>query len=97
MKIVVITGSTRGIGYGLADAFLDRGCSVTISGRSEPRIQEAVLQLAQRFPIERILGHPCDVTKQSQVQSLWDIARNNYGRVDIWINNAGISGDKKKI
>ena len=97
MKIVVITGSTRGIGYGLADAFLDRDCSVTISGRSEPRVQEAVSQLAQKFPIEQILGHACDVTEHSQVQSLWDITLKNYGRVDIWINNAGISGDKKKI
>jgi NAD(P)-dependent dehydrogenase (short-subunit alcohol dehydrogenase family) len=91
MKIVVITGSTRGIGYGLADAFLELGCAVTISGRGPERVGAAVGQLAANYGAERVLGLPCDVTCFEEVQALWDAARARFGRIDIWINNAGIS------
>lgn len=90
MKTIVITGSTRGIGYGLADAFLERGCSVAISGRTRQKVDEAVTELAARHGSEWVLGHPCDVTHCEQVQALWDAAVAHWGKVDIWINNAGI-------
>jgi NAD(P)-dependent dehydrogenase (short-subunit alcohol dehydrogenase family) len=91
MKTVVITGSTRGIGYGLSDAFLERGCSVTISGRSQEAVDRAVEELGARHGAERLFGLPCDVTEFDQVLALWDIAREHWGRVDIWMNNAGIA------
>jgi NAD(P)-dependent dehydrogenase (short-subunit alcohol dehydrogenase family) len=90
VKIIVITGSTRGIGYGLADSFLDLGCAVTISGRTQEAVDKAVTELAAKHDAERILGHPCDVAGFEQVQALWDAARKRFGRVDIWVNNAGL-------
>jgi NAD(P)-dependent dehydrogenase (short-subunit alcohol dehydrogenase family) len=39
---------------------------------------------------DRVLGQPCDVTEYAQVQALWDAARAKFGRVDVWINNAGL-------
>ena len=89
-KSVVITGSTRGIGFGLADAFLARSCAVTISGRTQAAVEQAVAELAARHGAGRILGHCCDVRVFSQVQGLWDAACGRFGRVDIWVNNAGI-------
>ncbi len=91
MKSIVITGSTRGIGYGLADAFLARGCRVTVSGRTREGVDEAVDRLTARHDPQRILGHPCDVTRFEQVQELWDASRAHWGQIDIWINNAGIA------
>ncbi len=91
MKNIVITGSTRGIGYGLADAFLARGCGVVVSGRSQAGVEQAVAQLARRHDPARILGQPCDVTVYEQVQALWDTAARHFGQVDIWINNAGLA------
>lgn len=91
MKVVVITGSTRGIGYGLADSFLARACAVTISGRSNDRVESAIETLSARHEPSRLFGHPCDVTDFEQVQALWDNSRERFGRVDIWINNAGVS------
>ncbi len=91
MKIVVITGSTRGIGHGLADAFLKRGCAVTVSGRTPAAVEGAVARLAGRHAADSILGHPCDVTRFAQVQGLWDAAQTHFGRVDVWINNAGLA------
>lgn len=91
MKIVVITGSTRGIGYGLAASFLDLGCAVTISGRTPEAVDKAVAALSANHPAERILGCPCDVTDFEQVQALWDASMARFSRVDIWVNNAGLS------
>jgi NAD(P)-dependent dehydrogenase (short-subunit alcohol dehydrogenase family) len=87
MKIVVITGSTRGIGYGLADAFLGYGCAVTISGRTKTSLGGALSRLSTNHEADRILGQPCDVTRIEQVQALWDAAVNHFGKIDIWINN----------
>lgn len=95
MKIVVITGSTRGIGYGLADAFLDLGCAVTITGRTPASVEGAVSKLSAKHEADRILGQTCDVTQIEQVQALWDAAVAHFGRIDIWINNAGISHPRR--
>jgi NAD(P)-dependent dehydrogenase (short-subunit alcohol dehydrogenase family) len=90
MKVVVITGSTRGIGYGLADSLLALGCAVIISGRAQQAVDQAVAKLSARHQSDHVLGQPCDVTHLGQVQALWEAARTRFGRVDIWINNAGI-------
>ncbi len=88
-RTVVVTGSTQGIGYGLAEAFLDQGCQVVVSGRTPDRVTAAVDRLAIDHHRERIRGLACDVTDYQQVQSLWEGALKHFGRVDIWINNAG--------
>ena len=95
MKIVVITGSTRGIGFGLAAAFLAAGCAVTVSGRSAAVVDKVVAELSSHYDAGRIFGVPCDVTQFDQVQALWDAAVARFGRVDIWINNAGIANPQK--
>lgn len=90
VKIIVITGSTRGIGYGLADSFLALGCAVVVSGRKDETVEKAVGELSARYEADRVFGQPCDVTDYGQVEALWDTARTRFGRIDIWINNAGI-------
>jgi NAD(P)-dependent dehydrogenase (short-subunit alcohol dehydrogenase family) len=91
MKIVVITGSTRGIGFGLAKEFLRRGCRVVITSRNAENVGMAAAGLAAEFGSERVFSQVCDVTDCSSVQSLWDASVKHFGAVDIWINNAGIS------
>jgi NADP-dependent 3-hydroxy acid dehydrogenase YdfG len=90
-KSIVITGSTRGIGYSLAAAFLERECAVTISGRAREAIEEAVSKLGEEYSRDLIYGFPCNVTDYIQVERLWENAKIHFGRVDIWINNAGIA------
>jgi NAD(P)-dependent dehydrogenase (short-subunit alcohol dehydrogenase family) len=89
MKSVVITGSTSGIGLGLADAFLARGCSVTISGHSQTNLDKAFGILAGKFDKSRIHSCLCDVSHYNEVDGLWKTTVEKFGRVDIWINNAG--------
>lgn len=90
-KVVVITGSTRGIGFGLADAFLARGCRVTVSGRTSFAVEKAVSALVSRHGDGAILGRVCDVRDSEAVQALWEASVERFGQVDIWINNAGVS------
>lgn len=91
MKTIVITGSTRGIGLGLAEEFLKRGHRVVISGRKQETVDEVAAGLVGQFPPEHILGVACDVTEFAQVQALWDASIARFGQVDIWINNAGVA------
>ncbi len=88
MKSVVITGSTRGLGLGLAREFLARGCKVMVSGRSERTVDAVVAELS---PAESVRGLSCEISDASDVKRLWDEARQAFGRVDMWINNAGTS------
>jgi NAD(P)-dependent dehydrogenase (short-subunit alcohol dehydrogenase family) len=85
----VITGSTSGIGLGLADAFLARGCAVTISGHSQINLDKAYGILAAKHDEDRMLAYLCDVSHYDEVQSLWNAAVERFGSVDVWINNAG--------
>ena len=90
-KTIVITGSTQGIGYGLADSFLALGCSVAISGRTQQKVELAAARLSASHRPEQLLGFACDVTRCEQVRALWNAAKVRFGKVDVWINNAGIN------
>lgn len=88
----MITGGTKGLGRGLAEAFLARGCRVTICGRQQQAVEAATHALAERAPSpDRVAGVAVDVTQLDSVQMLWDTAAARFGRVDVWINNAGTS------
>jgi NAD(P)-dependent dehydrogenase (short-subunit alcohol dehydrogenase family) len=89
MKAIVITGSTRGIGFGLADSFLKAGCAVTISSSQPDAVDRAVASLVSSYEAGRILGLSCDVRDPTQIETLWGAAQKQFGGVDIWINNAG--------
>jgi NAD(P)-dependent dehydrogenase (short-subunit alcohol dehydrogenase family) len=94
---IVITGSTRGLGFCMAREFLTRGCAVVISGRSGNGVKSAVSIVEKDSPDASVLGFPCDVREASQVQALWDEAEKRFGRVDHWINNAGIGQPMQPI
>jgi short-subunit dehydrogenase len=87
MKNVVITGSTRGIGFCMAMAFLRSGCHVTLSGRGDSLVESAHAELS---PFEsKFIYIPCNVQEKESLQNLWDTSQARWGGIDIWINNAG--------
>ena len=89
MKNVVITGSTRGLGFAMAMEFLLSGCNVTLSGRGEALSQTASSAL---LPFKgKYIYVPCNVQEKASVQGLWDKSLIQWGKIDIWINNAGQS------
>lgn len=92
VKHVVITGGSRGLGFGLARAFLELGCRVTLSGRTEGSARAATDLLRASVPAHATAldGTACDVTRAEQLEALWTRARS-HGPIDVWINNAGVS------
>lgn len=87
MKNVVITGSTRGIGFSMAKEFLQAGCNVTLSGRGEA-LPETVHTELSSFKSKYIYIQ-CNVQEKASLKNLWDASLEQWGSVDIWINNAG--------
>jgi NAD(P)-dependent dehydrogenase (short-subunit alcohol dehydrogenase family) len=94
---IVITGSTRGLGYNLARELLARGCAVVVSGRSREAVDAAVGRLLAERPGAEAYGFPCDTGDCGQVEALWDSAVKAMGGVDHWINNAGIAQPPGRI
>ncbi|WP_234149267.1 SDR family oxidoreductase [Sphingobium sufflavum] len=85
-QTAVITGSTRGLGRGLAEELARRGYQVVVSAQGE---EDSVRAAAEVSP--DALGVPCDVSDADQVQRLWDRAVARFGAVDLWVNNAGLA------
>ncbi|GIE90288.1 SDR family NAD(P)-dependent oxidoreductase [Actinoplanes regularis] len=88
--VVVVTGGTRGIGQGLVRAFTEAGASVAFCGRSDASVQGAGAPGGA-------LGVVADVTNRNDVRKLWDAVADRFGRVDIWVNNAGLSTSRRKL
>ncbi len=91
MKTAVITGSSRGIGLGLAKEFLKKGCRVVLSSYAPEEMEDELKKARAEYGSDKVIGIACDVTKLEQVQALWDGAKEAFGTVDIWMNNAGIA------
>jgi short-subunit dehydrogenase len=87
MKNIVITGSTRGIGFAMAIEFLRAGCNVTMSGRGE-KLPDKIDSLLSSYQGQYVYI-PCNVQQKASLQNLWDKSVVQWNTVDIWINNAG--------
>lgn len=87
-KIVVVTGSTRGYGYAIAESLLEAGATVAVTGRSQQAVDRA---LASLQPKGRVSGFVLDVREEDQIYKLVEDVIREFGRIDIWINNAGYS------
>ncbi len=90
MKHVLITGSTRGIGFGLAQNFLHSDFQVTINGTNPDSVERALTLLKESDPGAIVQGFVADVTDAVSVQTLCRMAVDGLGKIDVWINNAGI-------
>lgn len=85
-QVAVVTASSRGMGRGIAEAFLTEGARVVISGRSVESGSKALEELAAG---EQAIQIPCDARQQSQVEALIDGAYSYFGRLDVLVNCAG--------
>ena len=85
-RVAVITGGTRGIGRGIAEAFLAQGASVLVNGRSPEKGERALKEMGAG---ERALFVAGDVRVQQEVEAVVDAAVERFGKIDILVNNAG--------
>ena len=86
-KVAIITGSTRGIGKAIARAFVKEGARVVITSSREANVDAAL----NDFPKQSVFGHVCDVSNYTDVEKLVTKTVGQFGKLDVFINNAGIS------
>lgn len=84
-KVALITGGGTGIGAAVARMFADAGAKVIVSGRRAAPIEAVAAEIGGQ-------AIACDVSKADQVASLFDTIREQYGRLDVLVNNAGGPG-----
>lgn len=90
-KVVVVTGSTRGIGRGIAEEFAQSGAQVIIIGRTQSNVDEVVKNIsAQGLAAD---GFACNITDANDVQETINKILDKHKRIDILVNNAGVTRD----
>ena len=91
-RVAVVTGGTRGIGLAIARALAEDGASVVVSGRDAGRLESAVAAIETLGA--SVLGVAADQSKREDCDRLVDAAKERFGRIDVLVNNAGITRDQ---
>lgn len=94
-KTAIITGAGQGIGYAIAEAFLEAGARVAICDINPETTPQAAQTLNDRFGEERAISIITDVTKQESIHHMAETALAAWGHIDILVNNAGITSTKQ--
>ncbi|MFB7586293.1 SDR family oxidoreductase [Streptomyces sp. NPDC056169] len=84
-KVALVTGASRGIGYGIAEALVARGDRVVITGRGEEALKEA----AERLGADRVIAVPGKAHDLAHQAAAVEAAMDGFGRLDFLVNNAG--------
>ena len=93
-KVAIITGSSSGIGLNIAKEFLKQGAKITICGTNEDKLKKALDYLGNKENQKRILKVKADVSNTKDVEMLFKITNDTFGKIDILVNNAGIAPAK---
>jgi short-subunit dehydrogenase len=89
-QVIVITGASSGIGLATAEEAVKRGAKVVLAARSAEALQEVTDRLNGTGPGQAV-AVATDVSDRAQVQKLAEAAIQKFGRIDTWLNNAGLS------
>ncbi|MGH7672692.1 MAG: 3-oxoacyl-[acyl-carrier-protein] reductase [Gemmatimonadales bacterium] len=87
-KVALVTGGTRGIGHDICRAFVAAGAKVALCARDGAKAQETAAALGSGTK-----GYACDVGIATQVEALADAVEQDFGHVDVLVNNAGFTKD----
>jgi NAD(P)-dependent dehydrogenase (short-subunit alcohol dehydrogenase family) len=87
-QVVVVTGASSGIGLATAELLAEKGASVVLAARSDETLDEVVARITAKGG--KAVAVPCDVTDRVQIDRLAAAAVEKFGRIDTWVNNAGL-------
>ncbi len=90
-RAAIVTGGSRGIGAAIAGVLAEDGAAVVVSGRDEDRLERAVKQMEADGAT--VVGVVADVANREDAERLIDTAKQRFGRLDVLVNNAGITRD----
>ncbi|RCW45070.1 NAD(P)-dependent dehydrogenase (short-subunit alcohol dehydrogenase family) [Halopolyspora algeriensis] len=91
-QVVFITGSTSGLGRKLAERLASEGAGVVLHGRSSERCESTVQEIQEATGSDRLPYHVANLASLAEVRRLADEVREQHGRLDVLVNNAGAGG-----
>lgn len=94
-RVAVVTGGGRGIGRGIVAELASLGLSIVVNYRSDSRSAAAACDEAEARGAPRALAVAADVADLEQGQNLVAQILENFGRVDLWVNNAGVAPERR--
>ena len=89
-KTAIITGASRGIGKAIAKACAQMGINLSIAARQQGPLEETAAEISRDYKVQ-VLAVPTDVTRMEDLENLVNKTKEKFGRIDILINNAGVS------
>lgn len=90
-KVAVITGGTRGIGYAIAREYLKNHAKVVILGSRKETVERALASLKEENETYEVIGFYPNLTSEKELSSCFEEVEKQFGKIDILINNAGVS------
>ena len=90
-KVILVTGGARGIGKSITERFHKGGASVAILGRNAEAAQGFATELSSRGA--KCVGYGCDVSDGAQIDATVDAIIKDFGKIDVLVNNAGVTQD----
>lgn len=92
-RVALITGSGSGIGRAIAIKLAQQGSSIVINDLQQEKVDQTVSEIKEIT--DQVIGVKANVTKKEEVKQLFEKASENFGSIDILVNNVGIAKDKK--
>lgn len=90
-KVAIITGGTRGIGFSTVRTFLKNGAKVALLGSKEETVNKAVNELKNENDSYEVIGFYPNLTNELEIKNMFESVKEKFGKIDIVVNNAGIS------
>jgi NAD(P)-dependent dehydrogenase (short-subunit alcohol dehydrogenase family) len=94
-KVIVVTGSSRGIGRAIAQTCAQAGANVVVSSRNSASVSRCVEEMRREGLSAK--GFAADVSREGDVERLFENSLAEFGKIDVWVNNAGISGGYRTL
>lgn len=93
-KVVIVTGGTRGIGFATVKKFLAHGAKVALCGSKKETVDKALKEINEINPNYEVMGFYPNLLEISEIYDMTNIILEKWGRIDILINNAGVSDNR---
>ncbi len=90
-KVAIVTGGSRGIGLAVVETFLKEGATVVLCGSRQATAEKAVAQIKEKDPNAKVEGIWPNLSDYADVKAAFDAVAEKYGRIDVLVNNAGVS------
>ncbi|MGH2318945.1 SDR family oxidoreductase [Planococcus sp. SE5232] len=88
-KVVIVMASSKGLGKATALEFAKEGATVIISSRNQQTLDETAAEIKEVSGNQQVFSHVCDISKEDDIQRLVQFVADQFGRIDVLINNTG--------